>query len=386
MRIGIDIRCLAEGKRTGVEEYVLNLLPNIFEIDKKNEYLLFFNSFKESKVDLSWTNKYSNVSIKKFSFPNKIINLFFWYFNFPKIDSLLGGIDLFFMPNLGFGSVSNKCKLILTVHDLSFERFPDFFSLKRKWWHIFINPKKICQRADKIIAVSESTKNDLISLYQLPESKIVTIRSAISDKFAVISRNDPRLLEVKEKYGLPYRFILYLGTIEPRKNIQSIVLAFDELQKNVKKYNQKEVLKYKLVIAGGIGWKYEEIFSCGGAPICIKDAIFTGAIKEKDKVYLYNLASVFVYPSFFEGFGFPPLEAMASGVPVICSNNSSLPEVAGNAAIMIDPDRPDEIRIALEKVISNKDFREKIVQKGLIQAEKFNLKKTAKETLRLFRL
>jgi glycosyltransferase involved in cell wall biosynthesis len=373
MRIGIDVRCLSEGKRTGVEEYVLNLLPHIFEIDKKNEYLLFFNSFKESKVDFSWTRKYPNVKVRKFSFPNKFLNLSLWYFNFPRIDQMIGGADVFFMPNIAFGSVSKKCKLILSVHDLSFERYPEFFSLKRRWWHIFINPKKLCQRVDRMVAVSNSTKRDLVSLYNIPEEKIKMIYSAISDKFKIINRNDARLLEIKEKYNLPFKFILYLGTIEPRKNIQSIIVAYHKLQEN------EEVLKYKLVIAGGKGWKYEKIFFSAENCANKENIIFAGAIDEEDKVYLYNLASVFIYPSFFEGFGFPPLEAMACGVPVICSNNSSLPEVVGDAAIIIDPDRPDEIQESLKEIILNKDFREKLVQKGLIQAQKFNWQKTAKE-------
>lgn len=380
-RIGIDVRCLSEGKRTGVEEYVLNLLPNIFKVDKKNEYLLFFNSFKKSKTDFSWAEKYPNVSIIKFSFPNKILNFLFWYFNFPRIDKILGGVDVFFMPNIAFGSVSQNCKLILSVHDLSFERYPEFNSLKRKWWHIFINPNKLCLRADKIITVSDSTKNDLISQYAIPEVKVKTIYSAISKKFKLIDRNDPKFIEIKERYGLPYKFIMHLGTVEPRKNIQSIISAYERLQKYSVDEKNEELSKYKLVIAGGRGWKFEEIFSSVESSTCAKDIILTGPIDEEDKIYLYNLASAFVFPSFFEGFGFPPLEAMACGVPVICSNNSSLPEVAGEAVIMIDPDRPDEIYESLREIILNKDFREKIVQKGLSQAQKFTWSNTAKEFL-----
>ncbi len=384
-RIGIDIRCLAEGRRTGVEEYTLNLLAHLFEIDKENEYVLFFNSFRSSKTDFSWLKKYSNASLKKFSFPNKLLNFLFWYLDWPKIDRMIGGADIIFMPNIIFGSVSRKTKLILTIHDLSFERYPETFSRKRRLWHIFINTRKICRRADRIIAVSDSTKNDLESLYKIPSEKIQTIHSGISDKFRIIDRNDEKLIKVKEKYNLPYKFILYLGTIEPRKNIVGIIKAFDQLQKFAEKNNLEEISKYKLVIAGSKGWMPKKIFSEIEKSACRDKIIRASFIADEDKEYVFNLASLFVYPSFFEGFGFPSLEAMRCGVPVIVSNNSSLPEVVGRAGILIDPDKPGEIYAAMKEIISNRELKEKLVAEGLKQAEKFNWKKTAEEFLEVLK-
>jgi len=370
-----------EERRTGVEEYTLNLLYNLFEIDNVNQYILFLNSWRRTKTDFSWIKKYPNVTLKRFRIPNKILNLFFWYLNWPKIDKLAGKADIVFMPNIIFGSVSRNVKLITTIHDLSYERHSEYFSLKRKGWHIFINPKKICQRANEIIAVSNSTKNDLISLYQISPQKIKVVYSACNDKFKIIDRNNIQLIKVKEKYSLPYKFIMYLGTIEPRKNIIGLIKAYNQLQYWAKKENQTEIQKFKLVIAGAKGWLNKKIYLEIANSEFKKKIRLIDFVSDQDKEYVYNLASVFLYPSFFEGFGFPVLEAMQCGVPVIAGNNSSLPEVVGNAGILIDPDKPNEIAQALKEILKDEKLRKILVEKGLKKSKDFNWKKTAQETL-----
>jgi glycosyltransferase involved in cell wall biosynthesis len=383
-KIGIDIRCLTEGRNTGVEEYTLNFLKHLFEMDKKNKYVLFLNSYRNPKTDLSWIKKFSNVSLKRFNYPNKLLNFLFWYFNWPKLDKLIGGADYFFLPNIIFGRASANTKMIATIHDLSFRRYPETYSWKKRLWHVFVNPKKICEEAHKIIAVSNSTKNDLLSLFKIknPE-KICVIRSGISEKFQVIGRNDGRLLEIKEKYNLPYKFILYLGTIEPRKNILGIVRAFNQLQKIAKHKKNEELGKYKLVIAGSPGWLNGPIFAEIEKSNSRKNIQIVNSVDDEDRPYIFNLASLFVYPSFFEGFGFPPLEAMKCGVPAIISNCSSLPEVAGDGAVMIDPDKPDEMARAMEEILTDKNLRAMLIAKGLKHAQNFNWNKTVEEFLKL---
>jgi len=383
MRIGIDVRCLEEGRKTGVEEYTLNLLTNLFKLDTRNEYILFFNSFKSAPVDFSWIEQFPNVSLRRFKWPNKVLNFLFWYFNWPKIDKLIGGTDIFFMPNIIFGSVSQETKLIATIHDLSFARYPETFSWKRRWWHIFINPKKICQRADRIIAVSDSSAQDIAKLFRIKREKIQRIYSGASERFEIVDRNDSELIRVKEKYNLPFKFILFLGTIEPRKNISAIIAAYDQLQKDAGNANQVEIGKYKLVIAGSEGWLSEDIFAEINASKYRDNIIVAKFIDEEDKKFVLNLASLFVYPSLFEGFGFPPLEAMACGVPVIVSNNSSLPEVVGSGGVMIDPHKPDELYRAMKDVLKNNELRGNLIAKGIIQAKKFNWTKTAEEFLKM---
>ena len=384
MKICIDARCLSEGRRTGVEEYMEGLLKSLFEIDSKNEYILFLNSWKEPNNDFSWTKKYSNVRIKKLKIPNKVLNFSFWYFNWPKIDVICGGADIVFLPNIIFAGISSRAKLILTVHDLSYKRYPQYFSWKRRFWHIFVNAKKICQKAQKIIAISDSTRNDIIELYQIPERKIEKIYSAMGEKFRIIDRNDPKLVKTKEKYHLPYKFILFLGTIEPRKNVIGLIEAFEEFQEKAEVEKNNQLKKYSLVIAGSKGWLNEKIF------FKIKNSKFSSKIKlinfvdEEDKEYIYNLASIFVFPSFFEGFGFPPLEAMKCGVPVIVSNNSSLPEVVGEGAVLVDPERTSDIAVAMKEILTDKKFTERLIKKGLIRANCFNWEKTARQTLAFF--
>jgi len=383
-RICVDVRCLMEGRRTGVEEYTQELLLHLFEIDKANEYVLFCSSWKKPVFDFSLFEKYSNVTVKKIRLPNKLLNFSFWYFSWPKIDKLVGGADMVFFPNIIFGAVSARAKTLMTIHDLSFERYPEYFSWKRRFWHLFVNSKKLCERADQIISVSQSSRQDVINSYGVDAQKVSLIYNAVSQDFRIINRNNAKLIKVKEKYQLPFKFILYLGTIEPRKNIIGIIRAYNQLQDFAQKTNNLELLKYKLVIAGSNGWLDAEIFSEIANSKFKEKIILPGFISNEDKAYVYNLATLFVYPSFFEGFGFPPLEAMACGVPVIVSNNSSLPEICGEAGILIDPDKSEEISQAMQQILMDKLLREKLITTGLKRAKQFSWEKTARETLKLF--
>lgn len=360
-----------------MEEYTLGLLEHVFTMDQRNKYVLFINSFHEPKTDLSIFDRYKNVSIKKFHIPNKLLNLCFWYFGWPHVDRMIGGVDVFFMPNINFIGLSKKTKLLLTIHDLSFKMHPEFFSVKRRLWHSLINPRRLCHRADRIIAVSDSTRQDVISKYCLRPEKVIRIYNGVSDTFAPMDRNDKSLLEIKDKYHLPFSFILFLGTVEPRKNIIAVSRAFNEL----KKLNNPEISRCKLVIAGAKGWKTKEIFSELRGAEFTKDIIYTSRVSNEDKAAVYNLSSVFVYPSFFEGFGLPPLEAMKCGIPVISSNNSSLPEVVGEAGIMVEADKPDELFRALKAVMLDRQLAGKLSQCGPQRALLFSWRSAARNFL-----
>jgi glycosyltransferase involved in cell wall biosynthesis len=182
---------------------------------------------------------------------------------------------------------------------------------------------------------------------------------------------------VAQKYHLPKRFILYFGTIEPRKNIVGLIKAFELL-----KEKNKDFKNACLVIAGGKGWLFRDIFEAAEKSKYAKQIIFTGFVSPEDKVYLYNLAELFVYPSFFEGFGFPPLEAMACGVPTITSNTSSLPEIAGEAALMIDPYDVEELAWAMEEILSDGNLSKELGKRSLDRAKMFSWDKCAEETLK----
>ena len=373
MRIGIDLRCLEEEKISGVGEYTLELVRNLLETDNQNKYVIFSNSYKQTSQNFFFFEKYPNARLRRFRYPNKLLNLSLWYFGWPKLDKLIGGADIFFAPNINFLAVGKNCKLITTFHDLSFERFPEFFTLKTRLWHYyFVNPRQIARKSKRVIAVSESTKKDLEEIYKINPKSIKVVYHGVSEDFRIIDRNGPKFLDIQKKYALPYKFILYLGNIEPRKNIKSIIEAY----KKFLSINPK-LEKYKLVLAGSINPLCRGIIEKENVTAC-------GYIEREDRPYVMSLASLFVYPSHFEGFGLPVLEAMACGTPVVASNSSSLPEVVGNAAILVSSHRPDEIAEAMEAVLTDEKLRSKLKEKGLKQAQKFNWKKCAASTLKIF--
>lgn len=382
MRIGIDIRSLAAGRRTGVEEYTIGLLRELFRMGGEHEYVLFFNAWGKAEPDLSWAEGFSNVSVKRFRIPNKLLNLSLWYLKRPFLDQLIGGVDVFFMPNLNFAAFSKGVKVIVTAHDLSFEFFPETFSRKQRLWHFAVNFRSLLRRANAVIAVSKSTKDDLVTRYGIPETKIHVIHSGIDERFAPMDRNDLSLLAVQEKYHLPYKFILYLGTIEPRKNLGALLSAFEVLHRAAV---GEDLARYELVLAGRPGWKYEELFrSIDRSPIKEKIRVL-GFVEDSDKPALYNLASVFVYPSLYEGFGFPPLEALACGTPVIASHSASLPEVVGEAGVLIDPYRPDEILQALRGVLGDKTYQATLRERALAKRRYFTWYQAGQSFLDLLR-
>lgn len=370
-----------EGRRSGVEEYTESILKNLFVIDPHNEYVLFLNSFRRPNIDLSWVEEFPHVSIKRFHYPNKLFNLALWYVRFPKIDKMLGGIDLFFAPNITFLSLSKGVKFVLTVHDLSFELYPETFTLKRRLWHTFIHPRILAKSADHIIAVSRSTAEDLSRYYGTQESLVTVIPSGVGDMYVEMDRNDPKMLEVQKKYALPYRYILFLGTLEPRKNITALIQAYNALRKR----QSKEIAVYTLVIAGSSGWNSNSITEEIRKSPYKKDIRHIGFVDEKDKPAMYNLASVFVYPSLYEGFGFPALEAMRCATPTIISHSSSLGEMAESAAILIDPYKPEQITQALEELIRDKAFAQKMGKAGQRRAYVYRWQLSAHQTLEVFR-
>ena len=365
MRIGIDGRCLQAGGNTGVEEYAKGLILQLLKENKKDNFILFLNAFGEIRERFDWLEDFKNLEIKRFKFSNRIFSFCLWFLGWPKVDKMIGGADFFISPNFHFTALTKNCKQILTVHDLSFERMPETFSFKRRLWHFLINPRKCCQKAYKIWAVSDSTKSDLINVYQIKPNKISVKYPFL--KFDFFNKKSENKSEIKNKYNLPEKFILFLGTVEPRKNIKGLIAGFESF-----KQRNSQFRDHKLVIAGGWGWLWDSIIKRAQKSPFAKDIIFTGFIEEVDKPNLYSLAEAFVYPSFYEGFGFPPLEAMASGVPTIASNCSSMPEVLNDGAILINPYKPFEIAVALELLLNDKNTYQKYSKKGRLQSEKIS--------------
>ena len=372
MRIAIDLRPLMAGKISGVEIYILGMLKAIFESDAKNEYILWYNSFK--KVDVShFPDKYLNVTVKRTHIPNKLLNLSLSILRWPKVDKLIGkDIDILWAPDPRPAPVSKKCKKITTFHDLSFVDFKYSFNFKTRLWHKILRPKKEAMEADTIIAVSEFTKGQLIDEYGIKSDKIKVIYEAAAEHLQPLPFAKSFEI-IKRKYHLPDQYFLCLSTLEPRKNIAGIIKAYTDWQ-----YGNKSDIA--LVIAGR---KHPKIFS----DLHLKDhpqIYMTGFIDEEDKALLYQHAMTFLYPSLYEGFGLPILEAMQCGTPVITSDATSIPEVAGDSAILINPNEPKELKQAMDEVYRDENLRHDLIEKGFEQAKKFSWKKAAGELMELF--
>ncbi|MFA6534143.1 MAG: glycosyltransferase [Patescibacteria group bacterium] len=221
MIIGVDIRPLMEKEPSGVSQYLFNLLDNLFKIDRVNQYKLFYNSFRPVSLP-AW--QYPNVRFYGFRWPNKLLNFSFRFFSRPWVDRLLGGVDVFWLPNLSFIALSPEVKKVATVHDLSFELYPEFLSGWRELWHWVINPRRFFRQADKLIAVSEATRRDLAAVYGTPGGRVELVYSGVRQL------ESQRVRELESQGGLPEKFILTLGTREPRKNLIGVIKAWEKVK------------------------------------------------------------------------------------------------------------------------------------------------------------
>lgn len=377
MKIGVDIRALMDERYSGVSAYAEQLLKEILRQDQENEYYLFYNSFR----DLS--NRFSALENEKVKvigthFPNKVFNYVLQkIFGRPYLDKILGGVDVFWSPHFNFSNFSKGSKNILTVHDLSFLRAPEFFSWRKNCWHKLLGIKKIIKRADLIVAISENTKLDLMDIFAVPAEKIKVIYSGLNLPEVDFTENEQQ--EFLNKHGIKNDFILSVGNIEPRKNLDGLIKAYEILREN------NPELKNQLVLAGAPGWQNKHIYLAAKKSKFSQDIIFTGYVSEGEKKSLYRQAAVFVFPSFYEGFGFPPLEAMSYGLPVIAANSSSIPEVVGESAFLINPVFPSEITSALKIILTDEKIKEKYCLAGKERVSLFSWKKTASEYLELFK-
>lgn len=371
-KIIIDLRLLGKGGISGIEEYTHALVSELLRAARGDIFLFFYNGFRKVPLPPDWL---TGRKIFAGKIPNRILDISSRFLSFPKIENFLAG-DAVFSPH--FNIISTALPHTVTFHDLSFIHHPDFFSLRQRFWHWLQNARKTAENAQKIIAVSEFTKSDLVEFFHIKPEKIEVIYSGINKIFQKLPAENAELSQFREKFKLHRPFILYLGTIEPRKNVISIIRAFNCLRQD------NTYKDFELVIAGQPGWLYKDTLAEAGHSPVKDDIKFLGRILPEERVCLYNLADIFVYPSFFEGFGFPPLEAQACGVPVIASNRTSLPEVLGQSAILVDPWRLDQILNSMRMIIDGGEKRKQLVSSGFENIKKFTWEKAATETARLW--
>ncbi|MEI6288388.1 MAG: glycosyltransferase family 1 protein [bacterium] len=423
MRIGIDCRTILNtqgGEVAGVGHYTYFLLKNILEIDKNNKYILFFD---DRYKDTDWLKKYQNVEINFFPFYQ-----YKKYLPFAYSQMLISG--LLNQKKLDvFHAVANTIPLfytkpsIVTIHDLAIYKYPEFFPttlLNRQTFATKTLVPKSIAKASKIIAVSKNTKSDIIEEFGIPANKIEVVYEGFEGFNK--SCSDPIYFErIKNKYGVSDKYILFLGTVEPRKNIPALVRAF----RNLKLLHDSPIADYQLIIAGGRGWKDEGIYTAiadanasligvnkqrsgherrggldkrsekekaqlgerrqGQERRQNQPVKYIGYVESEEKICLLRQASCFVFPSLYEGFGLPVLEAMASGTPVIVSNAGSLPELVGeNAGLIVSPNKENEIADAITQIVTDSGLRESLVQNALKRAHDFSWRECALRTIAVY--
>ncbi len=347
MNIAVDVRSLMEGRHSGVQEYTVQIIRAMARAAPRHTYHLFYNCAR--KVTLPDFGPRTRVHA--FGYPNKMFNLLQLVARRPRWDKLVPA-DCYFVPGFRLTPLSPGAPLVAVAHDLSFKRFPELYSLRRRAWHKLVRPRRLLENANRILAVSEATAYDLRAVYGIASDRIDIVYSGVAERAEVTSRERA---SAKARYKLPERFVLYLGTLEPRKNVVSIVRAFDAIADDV---------SHHLVIAGASGWltgDIDRVLSEANHRERIHTISF---VEERHKAAVYELADLFVYPSLYEGFGFPPLEALVSGTPVITSCNSSLPEVVGSWSVMVNPYDSSELALVMRELlrdlpeVSEKDKQE----------------------------
>lgn len=383
MRIGIDARTILnpeKGDAIGVGHYTYQLIRHLLEMDKENEYVIFFD-FRAREKD-----------VRKFARPN--VKIKFYPFSdykkyMPGAYSEILGTATLSRENLDVVHATSpmsripasyRGKTIVTVHDLAVYKVPDVFpQLMKTKTKTVLN--LMVNKADKIIAVSNSTKKDILDIFKCPEEKIEVIYSGFDKRFSdksIVSRE-----KFLEKYSIKDKYVLFLGTLEPVKNVSRLFEAYKIFRDACKKENGK--CGYKLVMAGKKGWMAKEYKQMAKDMGIGKDVVFTGYIIGDEIMPLFRHADFFVMPSLYEGFGTTVLEAFATETPAIVSNVSSVPEIAGDAAELVNPLNVEEIASAMLKMSGDENLKNIFREKGLRRVDKFHWEKTARETLEVYK-
>ncbi len=337
MNIAIDGRSLMSYPRTGVGTYTYELLRALLEQpDSTHTYYIFFNAFKplSDQIPLFVGDR---VHIVYTRWPNKLFHLLVWL-RIIAIDRLIEKkmkvrLDYFFCPNIHITHIA-KTPVLLTIHDISFDIYKECYSWGRRIWHALVQPRAQATRAHMVITPSEHSRQDILFRYQLDPKNVQVIVPGLAITAAI--KTEQQRTAVLDRLSIHQPYFFFLGTIEPRKNIEILVRSF--IKTNLVSKG------YRLVLAGSLGWKEKNILHLIRTT---PGVTWIGYVSEEEKNVLLQQASVFVYPSLYEGFGFPVLEARAAGIPVITSNRSSLPDVAGEHALLIHPDSSDDLACAM---------------------------------------
>jgi glycosyltransferase involved in cell wall biosynthesis len=369
MKLAIDVSPAAH-RRAGIGRYAQELVAALMALDPGRELVAFFNDPATAHLDppldrlpavtCPWANK-----------PWRLRVMLAYALHRPQ-DLLLPGIGLFhatdnLLPRLG------GLRRVFTAHDLAFRHCPETHTPLNRWFLRLMLPRFL-RHAEAVIAVSASTKRDVVRLYGLPESKVTVVHEAVTERFRPASIEAQ--VTVRRRYGLPERFVLFVGTLEPRKNLVTLLQAYHALR--------DRGLAQRLVAVGARGWR-DSAFHAQLRSLGLEDdVVLPGYVPDEDLPAIYSAADLFAFPSLREGFGLPVLEAMACGVPVVTSNVSALPEVVGDAGLLVSPRDVPALAAAIERVLADPHLQQALRAKGMARAAFFSWDRAARETLAVY--
>jgi glycosyltransferase involved in cell wall biosynthesis len=368
-RIGIDYTA-AVRQSAGIGRYTRELVGAVAELDRDNEYILF--SAGRDPQQRRWPD---NFSLRALPLTDRHLAILWQRLRVPiPVEWITGRVDLFHSPDFVLPPV-RRARTAVTVHDLSFMRHPECSSPPLLDYLMRSVPPSV-RRADVVLADSAATRDDLIELLGIPPDRITVVYAAIDHDFgASVDETPPE--PTLARYGIRRPYILGLGTLQPRKNFVRLIHAYHQLR-------ERHDIPHQLVIGGGRGWLDQEIDEAIEG-LGLENAVrLAGFIAEKDLPALYHGADVFAFPSLYEGFGIPVLEAMACGTPVVTSTTSSLPEVAGDAALLVEPTNVEALSHALDRLIHEESLRDSLIERGYRQITRFSWHDSARRLLEVY--
>ena len=380
MRVGIDYTAAAR-QRAGIGRYTRELITALLALESAHQYVIFAAT---GGLDTgSWKLETERLRASSIQYPVSSIQFRtlplsddwlarLWHrLRLPiPVETITGSLDLFYSPDFVLPPTRRNTRTLLTIHDLSFLHYPDHFVSQLVHYLSQVVPCSVA-RADRVLTDSQATRADLIAHFGTPPEKVEVLYSGVHPRFCP-QLEASETERIRARYGLGERpYILSVSTLQPRKNYVRLIRSFANLKAGT-----------QLVIAGGRGWLYQDILAeAEGHGDRVR---ILGFVDDADLPALYRNAALFVFPSLYEGFGLPVLEAMACGIPVVCSNASSLPEIAGDAALLVDPLDTDGLAETMARALEDADLRREMIARGLAQAARFTWEQAARQLLAAF--
>jgi glycosyltransferase involved in cell wall biosynthesis len=361
MKIGVMLRNF--GEKGGIVVYAKNLLNSLLRIDSLNEYVMIYRN----PEDLGNFTQFPNVAEKIVSAPNKL----FWDQIAVPLFARKENLDIIYNPKLSIPLITSR-KTVWVMHGGAQFVVPQAFKWSDRLYFKIAN-RLYAKKATAIITMTKIGANDIVKYMGADPNKMHVIHEAYNEQCKMLSKEQTQ--PIREKYSLPEKFILFVGGLTPLKNFGNLLRAYQMIQDSI---------PHKLVVVGFKRWKFLNDLRLIDQLGLNNKVIFTGFALDEEIPAFYNLADLFMFPSLYEGFGIPVLEAMACGCPVITSETGCSPEVAGNAAILIDPYNPEQIAGVIKKVLTDSEEKNRLIEKGLNRVKQFSWKNCAEDTLTLF--